>query len=273
MVGDRGWPISFIQGMLEAYGHAIDIAKVSAWHLHQPEHIVKRKVEIYKAFSVEPQIGGPVLEIAEAQGKMRETLAYLRELGFEGLEVSSESKPTTATVEEDAAFIKLAREFGFRIHGEVGKKFPEGDRTRRSPTEVNIEETVKQFQNFVDHGAENVYWEGHLLRMVLGDNGERVEGRAVVEEVARRVGVEHIIFEVPFTYLPYASKRALQALLVYMFGPEVNIGNVLIEELPELEEIRGGTFPAFGAPAGDHPWLASLIRGGGKAAPDWWRGK
>lgn len=272
MVGDRGWPISFVQGTLEAYGHAIDIAKISAWHVHQPEHIVKRKVEIYKAFGVEPQIGGPILEAAQAQGKLKETLVYLREMGFEGLEVSSESRPTQASVEEDLAFMEMAKELGFRIHGEVGKKFPEGDRTRTAPSKVDIEQTVKDFEFYLQNGAENVYWEGHLMRMVLGDNGENVEGQAVLQEVARRVGVDKIMFEVPFTYLPYAGKRILQAILVYLFGPHVNIANVLIEEIAELEEIRGGSFPAFGAPYGDHPWLASLIKGGGKAADKWWQG-
>jgi hypothetical protein len=58
-----------------------------------------------------------------------------------------------------------------------------------------------------------------------------------------------------------------------MFGPMVNIGNVLIEEIAELEEIRSGIFPAFGAPSGDHPWIASLARHDGVAAERWWRGE
>jgi hypothetical protein len=35
MLGDRGWPVSFIEGTLEAYGRAIDIAKISVRHIHQ----------------------------------------------------------------------------------------------------------------------------------------------------------------------------------------------------------------------------------------------
>lgn len=155
---------------------------------------------------------------------------------------------------------------------QVGKKFPEGDKTRRNPHEIDVDETIKQFRNYLDNGSEAVFWEGHVLRAVLGDNGERVEGRASIEAVAAAVGVNNIVFEVPYTYLPYASKRALQALLVYMFGPDVNVGNVLIEEIQELEEIRGGVFPAFGAPCGDHPWIASVFRHGGTAADGWWRG-
>src|SRR5579884_3932769 len=273
MLGDRGWPLEFIRGTLEVYGYAIDIAKVSIRHIHQPENAVRRKVQLYKDYDIEPQIGGPILEIARLQGKGRQILEYLVDLGFESVEVASEAMPTQRALDEEAEYARLCQDLGLKVRGEVGKKFPEGDQTRRSPREIDINETVRQINNFLAVGAETVYWEGHLLRMVLGDNGERIEGRDSIMQVANNVGVDHIIFEVPYTYLPYASKRALQALLVYMFGPTVNIGNVLIEEVAELEEIRGGIFPAFGAPCGDHPWIASLVRGGGMAADEWWRGR
>lgn len=272
MLGDRGWPLNFIEGTLRAYDHAIDIAKVSIRHIHQPESIVREKVALYHAHDIEAQVGGPIIEIARLQGNGRRVLEYVAELGFDSVEIASEAIPTQGDLEEEAAFTRLARDLGLKVRGEVGKKFPGGDQTRRSPREVDVDETVRQFRNYLDNGAETVYWEGHVLRMVLGDNGERVEGRPSIEAVAEAVGLDRIIFEVPYTFLPYASKRALQALLVYMFGPDVNIGNVLIEEIAELEEIRGGVFPAFGAPAGDHPWIASVHRNGGRASDTWWRG-
>ena len=121
-------------------------------------------------------------------------------------------------------------------------------------------------------GCENSYFEGHVLRAVLGNTGEREEGRESIIALVEGVGLEHIIFEVPGTFLSYAEKRALQGLLVYMFGPNVNVGNVLIEEILELEEIRDGLFPTFGAPNGDHPWLRSLASSeNGRAHDEWWR--
>lgn len=273
MLGDRGWPINFIEGTLQAYGDVIDIAKISIRHIHQPESVVRSKIALYKEHNIEAQSGGPIVEIARLQGNGERALHYLADLGFDSVEIASEAIPTQGDLEEEAAFIRLAREIGLVVRGEVGKKFPKGDQTRRAANEIDIDETIRQFKNYLDNGSETVYWEGHVLRMVLGDNGEREEGRESIQTVADAVGVDNIIFEVPYTYLPYASKRALQALLVYMFGPTVNIGNVLIEEIAELEEIRGGVFPAFGAPCGDHPWIASVHRNGGKAADEWWRGR
>lgn len=273
MVGDRGWPQIFTEGMLEAYDHAVDIAKMSAWHIRQPTDVVRRKVEMYKTHGVEVQAGGPILEICRALGKAEETLQTLREMGFESVEISNESLPTQGETDADIRFANLCRDFGFKLYGEVGKKFVEGDRSRTSADTINVPETVRQMKAYLDAGCAKVYWEGHLIRRVLGDAGERAEGAKQIEEVANQVGTDNIIFEVPFTYLPYAGKRALQGWLVYLFGPNVNIGNALIEEIAELEEIRGGTFPTFGAPHGDHPWLHSLVKHKGHTTAAWWRGE
>jgi phosphosulfolactate synthase len=272
MIFDRGWPAVFIEGMLEGFADAIDIAKVSAWHLHQTEDVVRKKIEMYKRYNIEPMIGGPVLEIARVKGQEVEVLTYLKDLGFVGLEVSSESMPTQISIEEDREFAHQCRAMGFTIHGEVGKKFPEEDQARSSPNTLNMEVAVATFEAYKEMGCEGSYLEGHLLRSLCGDNGERIEGRPQLEELVSKVGLEEIIFEIPGTFLPYAGKRALQGVLVYLFGPNVNMANILIEEMPELEEIRDGMFPNFGAPNGDHPWLRSLAKSKtGKAHEQWWR--
>ena len=272
MIFDRGWPAVFIEGVLEGFSEAIDIAKISAWHLHQTEGVVRRKIDMYKHFGVEPMCGGPVLEIARVQRKEDEVLEYLKRIGVEGLEISSESMPTQTDMSEDAKFADKCLEMGFVIHGEVGKKFAEGDQVRKAPNELNMDVAVAQFKSYIEMGCDGTYLEGHLLRLLCGDSGERLEGRPQLVELVEKVGLENIIFEIPGTFLPYAGKRALQGVLVYLFGPNVNMANILIEEMPELEEIRDGMFPNFGAPNGDHPWLRSLaISSSGKAHPTWWQ--
>ncbi|MHB8687283.1 MAG: phosphosulfolactate synthase [Candidatus Dormibacteria bacterium] len=272
MVFDRGWPAVFIEGVLEGFADAIDIAKISAWHLHQTENIVRKKIAMYKHYGVEAMCGGPVLEIARVQHKEDEVLEYLKEIGFEGLEISSESMPTQLDISADRIFADKCKEMGFSIHGEVGKKFPEGDQVRKKAGGLDVDVAAATFIAYREMGCEGSYFEGHLLRAICGDMGEKVEGRTVLEDLVTRVGLEDIIFEIPGTYLPYAGKRALQGLLVYLFGPDVSMGNILIEEIAELEEIRDGLFPTFGAPNGDHPWLRSLSQSTtGKADPQWWR--
>jgi phosphosulfolactate synthase len=272
MIFDRGWPAVFIEGILEGFADAIDIAKISAWHLHQTETVVRKKIEMYKAYGIEPMCGGPVLEIARLQGKEDEVLSYLRNLGFDGIEISSESLPEQTEIEADRVLAEKCLALGYHIHGEVGKKFAEGDNVRRNHNTLDVETAIATFSAYRDMGCDSSYFEGHLLRAICGDSGEREEGRAALVELVDGVGLEDIIFEIPGTFLPYAEKRALQGLLVYLFGPDVNMGNILVEEMPELEEIRAGTFPNFGAPNGDHPWIrASAATATGFADADWWR--
>lgn len=271
MLFDRGWPTSFISEMIEAYPEAIDIAKISAWHLHQREAIVQRKIAMYHSFGIETQVGGPVLEIARVTNKEDEILAYCHELGFDGVEVSSESLPTQSSIESDRRFADKCKALGFSIHGEVGKKFPEGDQVRLKSGRLDVAAASATFIAYTEMGCSGSYLEGHLLRAVCGDMGEVDSGWDDIKAVVGEVGLENVIFEVPGTYLPYAGKRALQGWLVSLFGPDVNIGNVLVEEIPELEEIRGGLFPTFGAPSGDHPWLHALARNGGRTVnSEWW---
>ncbi len=272
MIFDRGWPASFIEGMLEGFASAIDIGKISAWHLHQTEAIVRRKIEMYKRNGIEPMCGGPVLEIARLQGKEAEVLEYLKVLGFVGLEISSESMPTQTDIRADRALADKCLEMGFVIHGEVGKKFADGDQVRKAPDVLDVDVAAATFKAYKEMGCDGTYLEGHLLRAICGDMAEKVPGRRQLEELVNRVGLEDIIFEIPGTFLPYAGKRALQGLLVYLFGPNVNMANILIEEMPELEEIRDGMFPAFGVPNGDHPWIRSLAESTtGRAHRQWWR--
>jgi phosphosulfolactate synthase len=272
MIFDRGWPASFIEGFLEGFSEAIDIAKISAWHLHQTESVVRRKIEMYKSYGIETMCGGPVLEIGRLQQKEEELLHYLYDLGFEGLEISSESMPTQSEIEEDRELAEKCKALGFAIHGEVGKKFADGDNVRTAPDVLDVDVAVATFQSYIEMGCDGSYFEGHLLRAICGDNAEKVEGRASLVEMVERVGLEEIIFEIPGTFLPYAGKRALQGLLVYLFGPNVNMANILIEEMPEIEEIRDGTFPNFGVPNGDHAWIRSLANSdAGIAHPEWWR--
>jgi phosphosulfolactate synthase (CoM biosynthesis protein A) len=273
VIFDRGWPHTFIEGVLDAFPGVIDIAKISAWHLHQTEAVVTTKLAMYKRHGVETMGGGPVLEIARLQNKEDEVLDYLQRLGFDALEVSSESMPTQTDMAADAKLAEKCLERGFRIHGEVGKKFPGGDQVRKSPDVLDVETAVRTFEAYREMGCDGSYLEGHVLRAVLGDMAEKVAGRDSIVELVERVGLEDIIFEIPGTFLHYAGKRALQGLLVYLFGPDVNMANILIEEVMEAEELRDGTFPAFGVPNGDHPWIRSAaLSGTGFAGPQWWRG-
>lgn len=269
---DFGMGYSCVEAVLEMWHEVIDTVKVSALQITADDTAVRRKIALYKKWGIDVQVGGPILELARLQHKERETLERMRDMGYDSLEISAEALPTQHTAEEEKGFADLARSYGFTLHGEVGKKFPGGDRLRKSASELDVDAAVREIQMYLDLGCDFVYFEGHLLRAIIGDNAEHASERGgQIVEMAKRVGPEKIVFEVPFTYLSYASKRILQHWLVTAFGPDANVGNVQLDEIAELETIRLGMFPVFGGAGGDHPYIVSAAHHGGTATADWWR--
>ncbi len=274
MVMDTGWPTSFVDSLMDQYGEYLDVVKIWDPHLRAPEAEVRRKIEVYKAHNVRVQPGGIFMEIARIQGAEEKVMQKLVDIGFDILEVSGTATNAERDMRKEADFVKRAKDLGFAVFGEVGKKFAHQDQTRRSDEVVDEEVTVKEMLSLLEAGAERVYWEGHLLRRVMGESAEellakRETGTQQAMRVAKEVGQDRIIFEVsPLRELN--QRRTLQFWLVSVFGPEVNLGNVRLEELGFLEAVRSGSHPVHGfGQAGDYPWIRAVETKKG-ADYKWW---
>jgi phosphosulfolactate synthase len=271
MVMDQGWPTDFVSGMLAQFGRYLDIAKLWDPLLLAPAAEVKRKLQAYRDADVLVQPGGLFLEMAERKGGELDTLQRLADFGFNLVEFSSTTSTRGAEMDNERALVARAHELGFKVIGEVGRKFVDGDETRLTENAIDIEVTVREFKDLLEAGAWKVYWEGHLLRAVMGDDPETIHSRAAtgtsqVLDVVRQVGMDNIVFEAS-GLRPRANRQWLQFWLVRLFGPDVNIGNARIDELANLEAIRRGNHPIFGfGNAGNYPWLRDGADG------RWWRG-
>lgn len=272
MVMDQGWPWEFSDGMLDQFGDYLDIVKLWDPHLLQPHWEVERKVRSYRDHDVLVQPGGLYLEIARRQGVEHEVLRRLSDVGFNAIEVSS----TTATrtdMDAEMEMVASAKELGFRVIGEVGRKFADGDETRLTEDTLDVAATVNEFKALLAGGAWKVYWEGHLLRVVMGDDPESIKARAgtgtqQVLQVTQEVGQDNIVFEAS-GLRPRANRQWLQFWFVRLFGPEVNIANARIEELANLEALRSGNHPIFGfGNSGNYPWIRAVEEG---RVENWWR--
>jgi len=274
MVMDTGWPVGFVEDTLAQYGEYLDVVKIWDPHLRSPEKEIRRKIDTYKKYNVRVQPGGIFMEVARIQGNENEVMPRLADLGFSIIEVSSTATNAARDMGKEAEFIEKAKKLGFDVFGEVGKKFAEGDTTRTSDEVVNEEETIKEMRALLNAGAEKVYWEGHLLRRVLGENADelmskRETGSRQAERVVKAVGAENIIFEVS-SLRPVLNRRALQFWLINLFGTEVNFGNARLEELGLIEALRSGSHPVHGfKQAGDYPWIRARELGKDKNYP-WW---
>ena len=274
MVMDTGWPTTFCESMLAQYGEYLDVVKLWDPHLRAPEAEIRKKIEVYNHYNVKVQPGGIFMEIARIQGREKQVMKKMADLGFSVIEVSSTATTAARDMQREMDFVKQAKDLDFTVFGEVGKKFIEGDTTRRSEKVVDEEVTVKEMLALLNAGASYVYWEGHLLRRVMGETAEdllesRETGTQQVLRVAKEVGQQRIIFEVsPLREM--VPRRTLQFWLVSLFGTEVNLGNVRLEELGFLEALRSGSHPVHGfGTAGDYPWIRAVETGKPADYP-WW---
>ena len=276
VIDGGGTPFSNIVDILESHGEYIDLIKPTSSFFVSPVEVLKKRIAVMREHNVGVQPNGLFLEIARLQNKEREVLGKLRELGFTHVEVSS-STTDSNTAADDHEFAKLCLDMGFVAVGEVGKKFPDGDRTRVAADRVNVEATIEEMKAFLELGVEHIYWEGDVLRRVIGQTPQEVKDRydGAIEQiraVTSEIPVEHIVFEVT-SLLTGPVRRMLQQWFIREFGPDVNLANIPPRDVARVESMRRGIAVVHGiGKAGDHPWVRSLATNDtGNAPPDWWR--
>ena len=145
--------------------------------------------------------------------------------------------------------------------GEVGAKWVEADETREVQDRVLVAKVIHKMQALLDVGVDYVYWEGMVVRALIGNQLENKVGQKQLLEVTKEVGADNIVFEV--WDARSGGNSQFWAWLVNQFGPEINIGNVRVEEVARLECTRRGCIYDPG-----HPYLRWVSEG--KPTRVWW---
>lgn len=217
---DQGAGRAVTQDVLESAAAHIDIWKVG-WGTAYVDAVLAPKLRMLAGHAIAACLGGTLLEIAWAQGRAAECLAWAREAGFTHVEVSR-GTVAMGLAEKHDLIRRAARDFV--VLAEVGSKAP-GERmaARHWPGECRAD---------LDAGASLVVTEGRQSGTVgTFDAAGRVRPD-VVEAVVGAVGVERIVFEAP--------RAAQQAWFIRRFGPAVNLGNVALADTLSVETLRLG---------------------------------
>jgi phosphosulfolactate synthase (CoM biosynthesis protein A) len=276
--GDRGYPADWIRGMLEAYGDYIDVVKFTPTCLLAPWEDIEKKVRLYRDHEVGVGTDDPIFAISYFQGKAERLLRTLREIGFTHVQIDTrhvelQNAAAEKRAEEDEPrYFALARDLAFKVSGEVGKKWPKGDRMRAGRGAINVQATVAEVKRLLALGCEHVYLESRVLRDAIGDYGERDDGTRQIAEIVQAVGSDKIFIEIS-GQIPFDTRQCHRFWAVRNFGPEVNMGGGgSIEEARYVEAIRRGmTFVGGPARSSSKLWIKSLATHGGKAAAEWWK--
>jgi phosphosulfolactate synthase len=225
MILDKGMGLRESLDLLEMSSRYIDFWKFSfgSSALYTPQ-MLKRKIEMIRSFNVDVYPGGTFLEIALEQGKQIPYLERAYELGFSAVEVSNGTIEITPL--QRSRIIKTARELGLQVLTEIGKK--EGDK--------NFDPLLmaEQINKDLEDGAFKVILEARESGKgvtIFDENGD-IEQEKINKLLLFIRGEEHIIWEAPI--------KKQQLYFLSTFGPQVNLGNIMPDEVLALQSLRCG---------------------------------
>jgi phosphosulfolactate synthase len=219
-------------------GDYIDLAKVAVGipRMIGDDELI-RKNAAYRSRGIDPFPGGMLLEYAmhsyRKSGKpvIDAARRYYEEsvrVGFSVMEVSD--NVIEISPDEKREVISLAaREFGYRVLGEVG--------TKRE--ETSAEEMIADVQNCIEAGS----WKVLLEAAEFVDRKDGSIKMDLVEAIMKRFSPQELIFEIPGPWNPsttLSKSHEMKMSLVDAFGPEVSLGNILPDDVLELETLRLG---------------------------------
>ncbi len=258
MVIDIAW-FGATSPLVAAYKDYIDCVKSTARCLWVDEDLIQRNVKTYRDWGIDVQIGGIPYEIAVLQGKQAQYMERARALGTNIVEVESHAAGLTLKQMKDE--VANLKQEGFKVVGEVGAKWADLDETRPNRDAVHVEKVVEKMLQLLEVGADHVIWEGMVVRALLGNRLENKKGQEQLFKVVEKVRAENIIFEM---WSARGNPNSpLWGWLVHHFGPDVNLGNINVQDISMLETIRRGLSydPA-------HPYIRWLSHG--RPSPNWW---
>jgi|SRR5919197_2263976 phosphosulfolactate synthase len=217
---DKGVTTVALEARLAQVGEIIDVLKIG-WGISYVDPTIKDRVALCNAARVTVSLGGTLLEVCAAQGRVDELRRWAREIGVDALEVSDGLRALTPD-RKTALVRELATEF--TVLAETGAK------DGHEP--VVIESWLDEMEADLAAGARWVIAEGResgTVGLYHADGGVRSD---LVEAIADRLPLDRVIFEAP--------RKAQQTWFIRRFGADVNLGNVPMDEVLALETLRLG---------------------------------
>ena len=226
MVLDKGLGLQTAESLMDISGEYVDYLKFG-WgtSIVHEQDIIKAKVEMYKAHEITPYTGGTLFELAYMNDKLEEFFDEARELGFPAIEISDGS--TNIHHNDKLNCIRIAKQEGFEVLSEVGKKNPELDK------EFTLDERIKYMQEELDAGSSLVIVEAREGGKNIGifdKSGNAKEDE--IDIILDNIEADKILWEAP--------NKDQQVFFILKLGNTVNLGNVSSDDITSLETLRQG---------------------------------
>jgi phosphosulfolactate synthase len=229
---DPGYDPVTVEAHLGQSAHLIATLKISmACWMVADETATRRKIEAATRLGIPTVAGGGPFETAVAQRALPAYLDLCADVGLSRIECGEGfTDPTLAPAE----IVREARERGLEVEFELGEKhagrFSDGQ----------TDELIDLGRRWLEAGAVRLVIEARESAQDVGLFSEPGQFDArQADRFAEAFGLDTVLFEAP--------NKASQFALISHFGPEVQLGNVRLEEVLRVEIYRRGLHSdAFG---------------------------
>lgn len=226
MVLDKGLGLKNAESLMEISGEYVDLLKFG-WGtsiLHDKD-LIKDKVKMYQSFNIKAFTGGTLFELACLNNKIDEVFEESKSIGFDAIEISNGS--IDMGEDDKLSFIKEAKNNGFFVLSEVGKKSITKDKS------ISLDERIDSIKEEINAGSDLVIMEGRESGKSIGIYDDTGEVKLdVVNSIIDKIDVNNILWEAP--------NKNQQVNLVLNIGQNVNLGNISTTDITSVESIRRG---------------------------------
>ena len=229
MVMDKGISLRQAEDFLETSAPFVDFVKLGFGTSIISKN-VKEKIKLYKNAGIKVYVGGTLFEAFVIRNKFDDYLKYIADLGLDCAEVSDGS--IELDHEQKCEYIStLAKDYTVLI--EVGSK-EEG-------VIIHPARWIKMMQNELDAGAFKVIAEARESGNVGIFHKNGSAHSMLITRIVNKIKIENIIWETP--------QKSQQVYFLKLFGCNVNVGNIGVDDVIPLETLRiglrGDTFFTF----------------------------
>jgi phosphosulfolactate synthase len=229
---DPGYDALTVEAHLRQSGHVMGTLKISmACWMVADEGATRSKIQAARSVGVPTVAGGGPFETAVAQGALPAYLDLCAEVGLSRIECG-EGFTDLALAPGDV--VRQADGRGLEVEFELGEKHS------GRFTDAQTDELIATGERWLEAGAVRLVVEARESADDVGlFSAPGQFDPAQADRLAGAFGLDKVLFEAP--------NKASQFALIDHFGPEVQLGNVRLEEVLRVEIYRRGLHSdAFG---------------------------
>ncbi len=229
MVMDKGISLRQAQDFIDTSSDFVDFVKLG-FGTSLISKNVKEKIKLYQKANLKVYVGGTLFEAFVIRNKFEDYIKYISDLGIDSAEVSDGSIEIDHEKKCEYIF-KLSKEF--MVLSEVGSK-EEG-------VIIHPSRWIKMMENELKAGSFKVIAEARESGNVGIYHKNGSAHTMLINRIVNKIKIENIIWETP--------QKSQQVYFLKLFGSNVNVGNISIDDVIPLETLRlglrGDTFFTF----------------------------